>query len=148
MSYADARVDLTPVGIACLTGLNGAGKSALLDAITWALWESARASSDEIVRLGQTLLRIKFIESGGQDKRLTVATAIKSARRGILTCKSGMENRRVGTIRTQFHLQTRPQTLAIALGGAACRHHQCAIRKNDCVKFSEWITRRLYRAYI
>ena len=54
MSYADARVDLTPVGIACLTGLNGAGKSALLDAITWALWESARASSDEIVRLGQT----------------------------------------------------------------------------------------------
>ncbi len=54
MSYADAQVDLTPVEIACLTGPNGAGKSALLDAITWALWESARASSDELVRLGQS----------------------------------------------------------------------------------------------
>lgn len=53
MSYADARVDLSSVGVACLTGLNGAGKSALLDAITWALWECARASSDEMVRLGQ-----------------------------------------------------------------------------------------------
>ena len=54
MSYADAKVDLTSVAVACLTGLNGSGKSALLDAITWALWESARASSDELVRLGQT----------------------------------------------------------------------------------------------
>ncbi|MBX9725387.1 MAG: SMC family ATPase, partial [Candidatus Obscuribacterales bacterium] len=54
MSYADAKLDLTSVAVACLTGLNGAGKSALLDAITWALWESARASSDEIIRLGQS----------------------------------------------------------------------------------------------
>jgi exonuclease SbcC len=54
MSYADATLDLTSVAVACLTGLNGAGKSALLDAITWALWESARASSDEIIRLGQS----------------------------------------------------------------------------------------------
>lgn len=54
MSYAEARVDLTSVSVACLTGLNGAGKSAMLDAITWALWEAARASSDELVRLGQS----------------------------------------------------------------------------------------------
>ncbi len=54
MSYADARIDLSPVKVACLTGLNGAGKSALLDAITWALWDSARAPSDELVRLGQS----------------------------------------------------------------------------------------------
>lgn len=54
MSYADARLDLTPVSVACLTGLNGSGKSALLDAITWALWEQARASSEELVRLGQS----------------------------------------------------------------------------------------------
>ncbi len=54
MSYSDAKLDLTPVAIACLTGSNGAGKSALLDAITWALWEEARASSDELIRLGET----------------------------------------------------------------------------------------------
>ncbi|MBX9687734.1 MAG: SMC family ATPase [Candidatus Obscuribacterales bacterium] len=54
MSYADARIDLTAVKLACLTGANGAGKSALLDAVSWVLWESARASSDELIRLGQT----------------------------------------------------------------------------------------------
>lgn len=53
MSYADASVDLTPINVACLSGPNGAGKSALLDAVTWCLWEQARSSSDEIMRLGQ-----------------------------------------------------------------------------------------------
>lgn len=85
MSYADATVDLTSVAVACLTGLNGAGKSALLDAITWALWESARASSDELVRLGQSemwidlclLLRIKFIGFAAPGRKLTVAMAIR-----------------------------------------------------------------------
>lgn len=54
MSYADASLDLTSFSVACLTGANGSGKSALLDAITWALWEEARASSDELIRLGQS----------------------------------------------------------------------------------------------
>jgi exonuclease SbcC len=53
MSYGDERVDLTPINVACLTGQNGAGKSAILDAVTWGLWECARSSSDELVRLGQ-----------------------------------------------------------------------------------------------
>jgi exonuclease SbcC len=53
MSYADAELDLSLVPIACLSGMNGAGKSALLDAITWALWESARSASDDLIRLGE-----------------------------------------------------------------------------------------------
>lgn len=53
MSYADASLDLSSVSVACLAGQNGAGKSALLDAITWALWERARSTSDELVRLGE-----------------------------------------------------------------------------------------------
>lgn len=53
MSYADASLDLSCVSVACLAGSNGAGKSALLDAITWALWERARSTSDELVRLGE-----------------------------------------------------------------------------------------------
>ncbi len=35
------------IHLACLTGMNGAGKSSLLDAITWALWGKARARSDD-----------------------------------------------------------------------------------------------------
>lgn len=53
MSYADATLDLASVPVACLSGQNGAGKSAILDAVTWALWESARASSDELMRIGE-----------------------------------------------------------------------------------------------
>jgi len=53
MSYGDASLDMSSLSIACLCGQNGAGKSAILDAITWALWESARSSSDELVRMGQ-----------------------------------------------------------------------------------------------
>lgn len=39
-------LDLTGLHLACLAGANGAGKSALLDAITWVLWGKARAHSD------------------------------------------------------------------------------------------------------
>ena len=53
MSYADAQLDLSSVPVSCLAGANGAGKSALLDATTWAIWEQARSSSDELVRLGE-----------------------------------------------------------------------------------------------
>ncbi len=43
------------IHLACLTGANGAGKSSLLDAITWALWGRARARRDEeLVHLGQS----------------------------------------------------------------------------------------------
>ncbi|PWU01995.1 MAG: hypothetical protein C5B53_02190 [Candidatus Melainabacteria bacterium] len=53
MSYADTQLDLSLVPVSCLAGANGAGKSALLDAITWAIWEEARSSSDDLVRLGE-----------------------------------------------------------------------------------------------
>ena len=53
MSYGDATLDFSSLSVACISGPNGAGKSSLLDAITWALWECARASSDELIRLGE-----------------------------------------------------------------------------------------------
>src|SRR6516165_8048431 len=53
MSYVDTQLDLSLVPVSCLAGANGAGKSALLDAITWAIWEEARSGSDDLVRLGE-----------------------------------------------------------------------------------------------
>ena len=48
-------LNLEGIHIACLAGENGAGKSSLLDAITWALWGKARSNSlDDLIHLGQT----------------------------------------------------------------------------------------------
>ncbi len=55
------------IHLACLTGANGAGKSSLLDAITWALWGQARAKrDDELVHMGQTdmLVQLDFEQEG------------------------------------------------------------------------------------
>jgi len=49
------------IHLACLTGVNGAGKSSLLDAITWALWGKARAKRDEeLIHLGQNDMYIQL----------------------------------------------------------------------------------------
>ncbi len=54
LCYRQADVDFTGIHVACLAGANGAGKSALLDAMTWALWGRARAKrDDELIYLGQ-----------------------------------------------------------------------------------------------
>lgn len=53
-------IDFSGYPLICLSGKNGHGKSALLDAITWALWGQARkvadvSKADEgLLRLGQT----------------------------------------------------------------------------------------------
>ena len=64
MSYGEQvpPLDFAPITTACLTGDNGHGKSALLDAITWALWGQTRAKSvDDIVRLGQEECEVEFV---------------------------------------------------------------------------------------
>jgi exonuclease SbcC len=62
MCYRDpSPLDLTGIHLACLAGDNGHGKSALLDAMTWALWGKARArSDDELVTLGQKDMEVEF----------------------------------------------------------------------------------------
>ena len=47
MCYREASLSFEGIHVACLCGNNGNGKSALLDAITWALWGKARAKTDD-----------------------------------------------------------------------------------------------------
>jgi exonuclease SbcC len=55
--------------MACLCGNNGNGKSALLDAITWALWGKTRAKSDDdLVRLGQDKMEVEFEFTVGENR--------------------------------------------------------------------------------
>ncbi len=71
MSYADATLNLEAIPVACLAGSNGSGKSALLDATTWAIWEQARASSDDLIRLGQKEMWVDLrFEHEGQAYRI------------------------------------------------------------------------------
>ena len=61
MPYRDAEIDFSGIHIGCLTGDNGAGKSSILDAITWAVWGRARSKrDDELVHQGQTEMQIEF----------------------------------------------------------------------------------------
>ncbi|MCA9883880.1 MAG: SMC family ATPase [Anaerolineae bacterium] len=70
------------IHLACLIGENGAGKSSLLDAITWALWGRARAKrDDDLVHLGQSEM---FVQLDFEQEGLTyrVIRKRKAGKRG------------------------------------------------------------------
>lgn len=70
--YRQAEVDFSGLHVACLAGENGAGKSALLDALTWALWGRARAKRDEeLIYLGEDEMAVELtFELSGQVYRV------------------------------------------------------------------------------
>ncbi len=50
LSYREpAEIDFTGIHVACITGRNGAGKSTMLDAMTWALFGEARKNDDSVI---------------------------------------------------------------------------------------------------
>ncbi len=86
LSYGERPtvLDFSQFGVACLSGENGHGKSALLDAITFALWGEARKGRSErkpdegLLRAGATEMRVEFcFDIDGDRYRI-----IRSYRRG------------------------------------------------------------------
>jgi exonuclease SbcC len=60
-------LDFTQFNIACLSGKNGQGKSALLDALTWAIWGEGRKAHEEkkadrgLLKIGENQMWVDLI---------------------------------------------------------------------------------------
>ena len=110
MSYADANLDLSATPVACLSGLNGAGKSALLDACTWVLWECARSSSDELMRLGEREMWVDLTFIHENERYRVRRSRQKSSGKG------GTRSTSKGTL--DFQVETRKQAALAGIHAA------------------------------
>ena len=62
LSYRKASLDFRGLHTACICGANGAGKSSLLEAITWVIWGESRAASEEdAIHAGADEVSVDFI---------------------------------------------------------------------------------------
>ena len=86
MCYRQATLDFAGIHVACLAGENGAGKSALLDAITWVLWGRSRAKrDDELIHLGEDEMAVEFTFGlGEQTYRYRRRRTAGTGARGVL----------------------------------------------------------------
>jgi len=68
---AQLQLNLDGLHVVCLSGENGAGKSALLDAITWALWGEARTPDDDLIAQGESEMLVELVfQLGDQHYRV------------------------------------------------------------------------------
>ena len=123
-------LDFTQFKVACLTGSNGHGKSALLDAITYALWDEARKSQHErrpdegLLRLVAAEMRVEFCFALDDEGRIDEGVVIHAQelvdallgadQRGVL--RQGLVGSAGGVEDLEFELG---HTLAAALAEAA-----------------------------
>ena len=62
LSYRDpVELNFTGFDLACISGQNGAGKSSLLDAITWALFGQARRRDEALINLQSKAAEVTLI---------------------------------------------------------------------------------------
>ncbi len=97
------ELDFTKFKLAAISGLNGAGKSSLLDAITWCIWGSSRAgdSSDSLIHSGANGMAVEF--SFELDERIFTVKRQRLQKSGGTTnleLWSGSHNLTEGTIKT------------------------------------------------
>ena len=61
LSYRDpVELDFSGFDLACISGSNGAGKSSLLDAMTWALFGQARKRDEAVINLQSKAAEVAF----------------------------------------------------------------------------------------
>ena len=80
-------LNLEPVHIACISGDNGYGKTALLDAMTWAIWGKSRAKTqDELVNIARNSMFVELDFFAGESRYRVTRTYTKG--RGASSGKS------------------------------------------------------------
>jgi exonuclease SbcC len=93
MAYREPDpLDFSGLHTVCLTGDNGAGKSSLLDAMTWAVWGEARAKrDDELINQGAGDMRVALTFSEGTQIYQVVRTRkVGKAAKGKAPASTGM----------------------------------------------------------
>ena len=71
LSYLDpVELDFTTFDLACISGHNGAGKSSLLDAMTWSLFGEARGKSSDVINLNQEVKAAEVIFTFTHEKNV------------------------------------------------------------------------------
>lgn len=95
-------LDFTKFKLAAISGLNGAGKSSILDSITWCIWGTSRAgdSSDHLIHLGSENMSVEFsFELDGSIYTIKRSRSKKSGGSTLLELWSKQHNLTEGTIK-------------------------------------------------
>jgi DNA repair protein SbcC/Rad50 len=96
-------LDFTKFHLAAISGTNGAGKSSILDAITWCLWGWSRSgdSADQLIRLGADEMQVEFTYSlDGHEFTVKRRRSKKSGGSTALEFWSTKNNLTEGTIKS------------------------------------------------
>ncbi len=62
LSYqSSATINFESIHLACISGSNGAGKSSILDAITWVLFGIGRSRNDDVINQNSKVATVTFV---------------------------------------------------------------------------------------
>lgn len=85
LAYGEAFVDLGGIHLGVVTGPNGNGKSALFDALTYALCGKARTRVDrDLIRIGQSDMKVE-VELQDGDRRYRVGRGTNKSGKSVMT---------------------------------------------------------------
>lgn len=99
LSYIDPKpLDFSSFDLAVLLGENGAGKSSILEALTWAVWDKTRASSsDDLIHQGMKNMWVDFIfEHEGEIYRIFRRRDLKKQGISTLEFQIKVHQRQIG----------------------------------------------------
>ena len=80
LSYQQLALNFSGLHVACICGANGAGKSSLLEAITWAVWGASRAGSeDDVIHMGAKEAQVDFTFIAGSEVYRVIRTRSRNS---------------------------------------------------------------------